>query len=67
MRVCITSLKSGCKGLNHIHRLRDLITLSRDVLSGKVKGEPNPDQKLDLDLIVSDYGVRINYNSKRIK
>ncbi len=50
-----------------IQRVRDLITLSRDVLSGKVKGEPNPDQKLDLDLIVSDYGVRINYNSKRIK
>ena len=50
-----------------IQRVRDLITLSRDVLSGKVKGEPNPEQKLDLDLIVSDYGVRINYNSKRIK
>ena len=55
------------KNAETIQRLRDLITLSRDVLSGKVKGEPNPDQKLDLDLIVSDYGVRINYNSKRIK
>lgn len=55
------------KNAETLQRLKDLVTLSQDVLSGKVKGEPNPDQKLDLDLIVSDYGVRINYNSGRIK
>ena len=48
-------------------RIRDMITLSRDVMSGKVKGEPNPRGMLGLDLVISDYGVRINYNEQKIK
>ena len=48
-------------------RIRDMITLSRDVLSGKVKGEPNPRGMMGLDLVISDYGVRINYNEQQIK
>lgn len=48
-------------------RIRDMITLSRDVMTGKVKGEPNPRGMLGLNLVVSDYGVRINYNEQRMK
>ncbi len=48
-------------------RLADEITLSRDVLSGKVKGEPNPGGMMGLKLIVRDYGVRINYNEENRK
>jgi len=48
-------------------RVRDMITLSRDVLSGKVKGEPNPRGMMGLNLVISDYGVRINYSEKQMK
>ena len=48
-------------------RIKDMITLSKDVMSGKVKGEPNPRGMMGLDLVVSDYGVRINYNEQKIK
>jgi hydroxyacylglutathione hydrolase len=48
-------------------RVDDMITLSRDVLSGKVKGIENPNGMMGLNLVVSDYGVRINYSEKAIK
>ncbi len=48
-------------------RLDDMITLSRDVLSGRVKGESNPNGMMGLNLVASDYGVRINYNEKAVK
>lgn len=48
-------------------RVDDMITLSKDVLSGKVKGKENPNGMMGLNLVVSDYGVRINYNEKAIK
>ena len=48
-------------------RVDDMITLSRDVLSGKVKGSENPNGMMGLNLIISDYGVRINYSEKAIK
>jgi len=48
-------------------RVDDLITLSKDVLSGKVKGKENPGGMLGLNLVVSDYGVRINYTEKGMK
>ncbi|MDL2264994.1 MBL fold metallo-hydrolase [Parabacteroides sp. OttesenSCG-928-G21] len=48
-------------------RISDMITLSKDVLSGKVKGTENPQGMLGLNLIVNDYGVRINYNAQAIK
>jgi len=48
-------------------RIRDMITLSREVMSGKVKGEANPHGMMGLDLIISDYGVRINYNEQKMK
>jgi len=56
-------------GMNKETRQRvvDMITLSRDVLSGKVKGEENPNGMIGLNLVVSDYGVRINYNAKALR
>ncbi len=48
-------------------RVDDMITLSKGVLSGKIKGEENPHGMLGLNLVISDYGVRINYNEKAIK
>lgn len=48
-------------------RVSDMITLSKDVLSGKVKGEENPDNRFGLNLLVSDYGVRINYGEQALK
>ncbi len=50
-----------------LQRVRDMITLSNDVMSGKVKGESNPRGMMGLNLIISDYGVRINYNEQKIK
>ncbi len=46
-------------------RISDLITLSRDVLSGKVK--PTKGTRPGLPFIVSDFGVRINYSEKALK
>lgn len=48
-------------------RVDDMITLGKDVLSGKVKGEENPNGMLGLNLIVNDYGMRINYNEQGIR
>jgi hydroxyacylglutathione hydrolase len=48
-------------------RVADMITLSKDVLSGKVKGKDNPTGMMGLNLLVSDYGVKINYTSKAVK
>ncbi|MDR2389045.1 MAG: MBL fold metallo-hydrolase [Tannerellaceae bacterium] len=48
-------------------RVKDMITLSKNVLSGKVKGEERANATLGLNLVVSDYGVRINYNAAQIK
>lgn len=48
-------------------RVDDMITLSKDVLSGKVKGKENPNGMIGLNLLVNDYGVRINYNEKGLK
>lgn len=48
-------------------RVDDMITLSKDVLSGKVKGEENPSGMLGLNMVVSDYGVRINYSEQGLK
>jgi hydroxyacylglutathione hydrolase len=47
-------------------RLDDMATISRDVLAGKVKGEPNPRGMMGLNLIVTAYGVRINYSEASV-
>jgi len=48
-------------------RVDDMIILSKDVLSGKVKGKDNPSGQMGLNLLVNDYGVKINYLEKSIK
>ena len=48
-------------------RVDDMITLSKDVLSGKIKGQENPRGMLGLNFVVNDYGVRINYGEKALK
>jgi hydroxyacylglutathione hydrolase len=48
-------------------RIDDMITLSKDVISGKVKGEANPNNMMGLNLIVEDYGVKINYREEAIR
>jgi hydroxyacylglutathione hydrolase len=48
-------------------RVDDMITLSNDVMSGKVKGDANPNGMMGLNLVVSANGVRINYSEKSMK
>lgn len=48
-------------------RIKDMITLSQDVLSGKVKGEENTGNRFGFTHLVHDYGVRINYSEKALK
>ncbi len=48
-------------------RIDDMITLSKDVLSGKVKGERSSNGMMGLNLVVSAYGVRINYNEQAVR
>jgi len=48
-------------------RVDDMIILSRDVLSGKRKGTVNPNGMMGLNMLINEYGVRINYNEKAIQ
>ncbi len=48
-------------------RLDDMATISRDVLAGKVKGEPNPRGMMGLNLVITAYGVRINYSQNSVQ
>jgi hydroxyacylglutathione hydrolase len=46
-------------------RVDDMIALSKDILSGKVKGQANSGGMMKL--IVTAYGVRINYGENSVK
>ncbi len=48
-------------------RVTDLLTLSQDVLSGKVNAEENPDTRFGLPLVVSDYGVHVCFGKQALK
>lgn len=48
-------------------RVDDMITLSKDVISGKVKGVVNPKDTYGLKYVAEDYGVKINYSEKSVK
>ena len=48
-------------------RVKDMITMSEDILFGKVQGEPNPSGMLGLDRVYTNYGVRINYKEESMK
>jgi hydroxyacylglutathione hydrolase len=53
------------KNLETKQRLDDEVALSKDVLSGKVKGQANSGGMMPL--IVTAYGVRINYSENSLK
>ena len=48
-------------------RIKDMITLCEDVLSGKRTGEKLEQAQLGLDMAISDFGVRIVYSSEHVK
>ena len=48
-------------------RVDDMISLSKEVLSGKVKGSDNPGGMIGLNLIVNNYGMSICYKKEGIK
>ncbi|MDR1004926.1 MAG: MBL fold metallo-hydrolase [Prevotellaceae bacterium] len=48
-------------------RIKDMITISQEMLSGKRKGNENPNGSMGLNRIVTDFGVRINYNERGVK
>lgn len=50
-------------------RIKDMITICKDMLSGKrpVEDNPTPNKTLGLDKLVVDFGVRINYNVNCLK
>lgn len=50
-----------------LQRVNDLITLSKNVLSGKVKGQKNTGNTFGLPFIVDEYGVRVNYSEKSLR
>ena len=55
------------KNLETKERVDNELTICKDVLSGKIKGQENPQGMLGLNLVINQYGVRINYNEKAIK
>jgi len=55
------------KNVETKERVDDIATISRDVLAGKVKGEPSAGARFGLNLVVNAYGVRINYSEASIK
>ncbi len=55
------------KNVETRQRIDDMATISKDVLAGKVKGEPNPRGMMGLNRIITAYGVRINYSENNVK
>jgi glyoxylase-like metal-dependent hydrolase (beta-lactamase superfamily II) len=55
------------KNLETKERVDNEIIISKGVLSGQLKGEDNPRGMMGLNLVINQYGVRINYNSGSIK
>lgn len=50
-----------------LQRVTDMITLSKDVLSGKEKGQETEGGRFGFNYNISKYGVRINYGDKSLK
>jgi len=53
--------------LERKQRIDDEATISKDVLSGKVKGEASPSGTMGLNRIITAYGVRINYGEASVR
>lgn len=50
-----------------VHKIKDMLALSKEVLSGKIKGKPDPDNTFGLNLSVEGNGYRINYNESAVQ
>ena len=48
-------------------RVADMLQMSRDMLDGKLEGQPNPQGMLGLNKVLSMHGVRINYADTAVK
>jgi len=48
-------------------KVEDMLALSQNVLSGRIKGKVNPDDRFGLNLVVEGKGYKINYNESAIK
>ena len=48
-------------------RIEDLSKIAKGALSGEIVGAKNPGAMLGLDLIINQFGVRVNYNVKALK
>jgi len=55
------------KNLETKERVENELTICKGVLSGELKGQENPQGMMGLNLIINQYGVRINYNAAAIK
>ncbi len=50
-----------------LNKIKDMLTLSRNVLSGNIKGFANPDNTFGLNLAVEGEGYRIIFNETAVK
>lgn len=50
-----------------LNKIKDMLALSQNVLSGNIKGNDNPDNTFGLKLAVEGNGYRIIYNESAIK
>jgi hydroxyacylglutathione hydrolase len=48
-------------------KIKDMLAVSQNVLSGKIKGTANPDNKFGLNLIVEGKGYSIIYNESAVQ
>lgn len=48
-------------------RVDNELIICKGVLSGELKGQENPQGMMGLNLVINQYGVRINYNAGSIK
>jgi len=55
------------RNLETKQRVDDLLALSRDILSGKIKGEASSRGMMGMNLVVSACGVRINYSENALR
>jgi hydroxyacylglutathione hydrolase len=53
------------KNLETKQRVDDMITISKDVIAGKMKGQPGG--MMGLQMFVDAYGVKIHYNERSVK
>lgn len=55
------------KNLETKQRVDDLLALSKEILSGKIKGETTSGGMMGMNLVVSARGVRINYSENALR